>query len=122
MDNIIRNNILPFGQYKAIWLFGFIFVKAKKNENISRTTIDHEKIHGRQYLEVTLLLSPIIIFLSFYWIYSLLFIPFIFYIWYIVEWLFKGYRGISFEREAYKYQNNIESRKFFGWLKLVINF
>lgn len=63
---IIRNNILPFGRYKVLNLFGLLFVK--KNAIIGPIVINHESIHTAQMKEM-------------------LYIPF--YIWYGIEWLIR---------------------------------
>lgn len=72
--------------------------------------INHEKIHLKQQQE-------------------LLIIPF--YIWYVTEWLlrsifyldtYKAYQNISFEREAYYNENNLDylnQRKFFSFIKYL---
>ena len=90
---IILKGILPkWSNINGIALFPFILTK----KNPSKTLLNHERIHIRQQVE-------------------LLVIPF--YIIYIVEWFFKGYYGISFEREAYendKHLNYLSKRKIFG--------
>lgn len=94
---IIYNKIIPFKKYKVITLWPFMFARDPLNE----IDINHEKIHGKQQLEL------LIIF---------------FYLIYIIEWIFKGYRNISFEREAYINERNLDylkSRKHFAWLKLM---
>ena len=93
---IIYNKIIPFKGYKAITIWPFIFVRKQLNE----ISINHEEIHGKQQLE-------------------LLIIPF--YIIYFIEWIFKGYKNISFEKEAYANANNLDylkSRKHYAqWIK-----
>lgn len=103
---IIRNNIIPFGSYKAINLFGVLFVK--KNAVISDEFLNHESIHTEQMKEMLFLF---------------------FYLWYIIEWLIKlvyhlnfrkAYKSISFEREAYNNEDDLEylgSRKKYAWVK-----
>lgn len=103
---IIRNKYIPFPGYKAINLFGVLFVKG--NARIDEVTINHERIHTAQMRE-------------------LLYIPF--YLFYVIEWLarliqfrngYMAYRNISFEREAYQKQDDmhyLKSRKFFSFLK-----
>lgn len=75
--------------------FPFVFV-ADKNDI---TTINHEKIHIIQQIEC-------------------LIIPF--YLIYIFEYIFKGYKNISFEKEAFKNELNLsylKKRKPYSWLK-----
>ena len=93
---IIKNNIIPFKGFKAITLWPFIFVR--KNCSFNETDLNHENIHGKQQLEL------LVIF---------------FYIIYVIEWIFKGYRKISFEIEAYENEENLDylkNREFFAWL------
>ena len=104
---VIKNKILPIGKnFYAINLFGIIFAKGECNV----MTINHEKIHTRQMLE-------------------LLIIPF--YLLYVLEWLirllqnknsYKAYTNISFEREAYFNQNNLnylKKRKPFSFVNYL---
>ena len=90
----------------AIALYPFIIVN--KNKKIDSCTINHEKIHLRQQIE--LLILP-------------------FYVWYIIEYLIKlikyrntnkAYKHISFEKEAYLNENDLmylKTRKSFSFLK-----
>ncbi|SNR16742.1 conserved protein of unknown function [Tenacibaculum jejuense] len=103
---IISKYIVPKG-FTGITLYPFIFLKNSsiKNDNI---TINHEKIHLRQQIEM-------------------LVIPF--YIFYVIEWFFKflkyknsylAYRNLSFEREAYTFEtdiNYLKNRKFWAFIK-----
>lgn len=101
---IIRNRFIPFGDYYAINLFGVIFAKGE----CDRRTINHESIHTAQMRELA-------------------FIPF--YLIYLLEWfikviiyrsLTKAYFNISFEREAYFYDNDfiyLSGRKPYAFLK-----
>lgn len=91
---IIKNNIIPFKGYKAINLFGILFVR--KEYELSKVDLNHEAIHTAQMKE-------------------LLFI--FFYIIYFFEWLVRlfinknAYRSISFEKEAYSNEKNLEYLK-----------
>ena len=100
---IIRQNILPPKGFLAINLFGLLF--CKKDAKINDVIVNHESIHTSQMKEM-------------------LYIPF--YLLYVTEWLikllFKGnaYRNISFEREAYDNQYNLnylKERKRYNWIK-----
>lgn len=102
---IIYNNIIPFPGYKAINLFGLLFVR--KGAVMSEKDINHESIHTAQMKEMLYIF---------------------FYIWYIIEWvirLFKkgnAYRNISFEQEAYSNEDNLEylkDRKHYAWFKYI---
>lgn len=105
---IIRNKYIPFPGYKAINLFGILFVRG--NARIDEVPINHEAIHSAQMKE-------------------LLYIPF--YIWYVIEWLIRliqfrnshmAYRNISFEREAYQNQEDmhyLKSRERLAFIKYI---
>ena len=95
---IIYNKLIPFKGYKAITIWPFIFIR--KDCSFNSTDFNHERIHLRQQLE-------------------LLFIHF--YIRYFIEWIFKVYKNISFEKEAYTYEEDLgylKRRKIFAqWRK-----
>lgn len=104
---VIVNRILPMGRrFYAINLFGILFAKGP----CDRYIINHEKIHTEQMKEL---------------------LAIGFYLWYVVEWLvksiryrscYKGYRNISFEREAYANGHNlsyIPARKRFYFLRYL---
>ena len=101
---IIRNNIIPFSGYKAMNLFGVLFVRG--NARIDDITLNHEKIHTAQIKEMLYVF---------------------FYVWYIIEWLIRlpkgnAYRNISFEREAYNNEKDLrylDNRKRFAWIKYL---
>lgn len=81
----------------AIALYPFILLSEEANEK-DKILINHEKIHLKQQIE--LLVLP-------------------FYVWYLVEYFLKGYMGISFEKEAYHNDHNLDylkKRKRFGFL------
>lgn len=97
----ISKYLVPHG-FNGISIFPFVFIKHGALKT-NRMFMNHEKIHLRQQLEL------LIIF---------------FYLWYILEFIFryfqhknwdKAYRNISFEREAYANENDLnylESRPF----------
>ena len=113
---IIRNNFIPVKGFKAINLFGVLFVRG--NSIISDKTLRHEHIHTMQMREM-------------------LYVPF--YLWYGIEyvirffgWSFekknpcypndKPYDRMSFEREAYANEHDVnypKTRKHFSWLKYI---
>ena len=105
---IIRNNIIPFPRFKAMTVWPFIFVR--KNAWYSAVTDCHERIHGRQQLEMLLLL---------------------FYLWYGVEYIIRlcitrsrsrAYLSISFEQEAYDHERDagyLQHRRWYAWLHYV---
>jgi beta-lactamase regulating signal transducer with metallopeptidase domain len=104
----ISKHIIPKG-FVGLTLYPFIFLK---QEHLKEDThlINHEKIHLKQQLE--------------------LFIIF-FYVFYFLEWcikLFKyknkhlAYKNLSFEREAYQNEHNLnylQNRKSWTFLKYL---
>ncbi len=104
---IIYTKSFPPGDFLAITLFGLVFSKRE----LTGEEQNHEAIHIRQGRELL-------------W--------FIFYLWYGVEWLVRliqyrdriqAYYNISFEREAYSNQHNLNylnSRKWYSWAKYII--
>lgn len=117
---IIRNKYIPFPGYKAINLFGVLFVK--NNAKIDGVTLNHESIHSRQFVELMVLFAVATVFIR-WWL--PVFAPFAFYVWYIVEWLIRllkkgnAYRNISFEREAYANQGDFSYLKGRGWFNFL---
>lgn len=102
---VIYNNIIPFSGFKAINIFGIVF--ARKGEVISKSTLNHEAIHTAQMREL--------LYVGFYFLY-------------FTEWIIKlfmykdAYSNISFEREAYSNQEDVEyltKRKRYAWFKLI---
>ena len=101
---IIRNKYIPFQGYKAMNLFGVLFVRG--NARIDDITLNHEKIHTAQIKEMLYVF---------------------FYVWYVIEWLIRlpkgnAYRNISFEREAYAHDKNpnyLKTRKRYAFLKYI---
>lgn len=105
---IIYNDIIPVKGFKAINLFGVLFVR--NGFRMSDVDINHEGIHTAQMKE-------------------LLYIGF--YLLYVLEWLCKllvywngkkAYHAISFEREAYWWQhrkNYLETRKHYQWASYI---
>ena len=99
--------IITLGWPVAITIMPFgIYVKPDYLKDDQ--TIRHEMIHARQQLEMLIL-------------------PF--YIWYLIEWLIRlvinfkmAYMSVSFEREAYRNDDNSEylaGRKPFAWLSYL---
>ena len=97
---VIYNKIIPFKGYKAMNLFELIFVRNECKERFTEVDLNHEKIHSAQMRE-------------------LLYIGF--YLWYILEYIFnvfkykgnldKAYMNISFEKEAYSHQKDLDYLK-----------
>lgn len=103
---IIYNNLIPFPGYKIINLFGVLFVR--KGSKVTDVDMNHEKIHSAQMKDIT---------------------PILFYLWYVVEWLIRlmqfgsdAYYNISFEREAYCNESNLDylnKRKKLSFLEYI---
>lgn len=105
---IVAKYLIPKG-YSGLAAFPFVLVK-KAGYKENRIFINHEKIHLRQQLE-------------------LLIVPF--FLWYSLEFLIRwcyykdknvAYRNLSFEREAYANESNLEyleTRSFFRFLKYL---
>ncbi len=100
---IIRSRYIPFKHFSAINLLGVLFVHP--GVYLSQELINHERIHTRQMIELAVL-------------------PF--YVIYVTEWVVRlfmrgnAYRNISFEREAYAHQrdlNYLQHRRPYAWLR-----
>lgn len=105
----IRNKLIPFKGFKAVNLFGVIFVR-EEFFPLDAVEERHEMIHTRQMREM---------------LYAG------FYVWYLAEWLIRlllcfnfkqAYRGISLEREARcneAYKGYQYFRRHYAWLKYL---
>ncbi|MBR1917468.1 MAG: hypothetical protein IJ832_06475 [Bacteroidaceae bacterium] len=103
---VLLNNIFPFGSYIAINLFGLVLSRRP----LSKVERNHEYIHTLQQREL--------LWLGFY-------------IWYGIEWTVRliatrstkrAYFSISFEREAYAHQGDLDyrhHRPFWAWRKCL---
>lgn len=112
---IIYNKYIPAKGYKAITLFNTIFVRYECKNRFTYIDSNHEHIHQCQAYDFGI---------GFFGY-------FIFYIWYLLEWLlklpaglfgYKVYKSISFEQEAYENQTDMnyrQNRKRFSWIKNV---
>jgi hypothetical protein len=105
---IVTKFLIPKG-YRGLTIFPFVFIRYKEDrENV--VLINHERIHLRQQLE--LLILP-------------------FFILYVLEFVFRlfeyknfntAYRNISFEREAYSNEKNLQyltNRKLFSFAQFI---
>lgn len=107
---VIYNNIIPFKGYKAINIFGLVFVR--KGAKFTEVDYNHEHIHSKQMAEML-------------WIF--------FYLWYGIEYLIilcfakwnkqnERYHDVSFEEEAYNNDSNLDyisTRKHYAWFKYI---
>ena len=102
---VISKYMVPKG-FLGITLYPFIVLRHKELKS-NPILVNHEKIHLQQQLE--LLILP-------------------FFVWYLVEFIIRlvqykqwhlAYRNISFEREAYRHEtdlNYLKYRVFWGFL------
>lgn len=105
---IVTKYLIPKG-YRGVAVFPFVFLKYSVDKK-NAVFLNHERIHLRQQIE-------------------LLFFPFL--VWYFVEFCLRwiryknidlAYRNISFEREAYSYENDLDylkKRSFCFFLKFI---
>ncbi|MCW3167983.1 hypothetical protein OMO38_05520 [Chryseobacterium sp. 09-1422] len=106
---IVCQNLLKNTKINGITLYPFIFIKNPEDKNNS-VLINHEKIHLKQQLEL------LIIF---------------FYLAYVIEYYYhliklknghQAYLAISFEREAFAHELDLEylkKRKMWGFWKYL---
>lgn len=103
---IVTKYLLPKG-FRGLAVFPFVFVKYRLDKE-NFVFINHERIHLRQQLE-------------------LLIVPF--FIWYFLEFLVRfiqygttdlAYRNISFEREAYGNEKDLDYLKQRFFCKFLI--
>lgn len=104
---IIHTRHFPFGSYTTINLFGILFTK---NKNLSKRTINHERIHTKQMKEMLFIF---------------------FYLWYAFEYIIirlfhskqnDTYHDVSLEEEAHNNDDNqdyIYLREHYVWLKYI---
>ncbi|MFK7048608.1 MULTISPECIES: hypothetical protein [Flavobacterium] len=105
---IVSKYLTPRG-FHGITFFPFVFIRDEKNKE-DVYFINHESIHIRQQKEMLIVL---------------------FFVWYGLEYLFrllqfrnqhKAYYNISFEREAYKKEKDLDylkKRSFWAFLKYL---
>ncbi len=88
---VVRNSIVPVNGFDAMNLFGVLFVR--EDTELTPALLNHEEIHTAQMKELGYVL---------------------FYLIYLAEWLYRhfkagnAYMNISFEREAYSHENDLE--------------
>lgn len=116
---IIYNDFIPFKGFTTINLFGVIFAR-KECRPLTPTTLRHLRIHTAQMREL--------LYIGFYLLYALEWITWIIHIFiedgYLTRDLLReSQANISFEREAYKKQgeiNYLDKRKCYAqWRRKV---
>lgn len=129
----VRNNLIPFSGFKSMAMWPFLFIR--KKVEMTSTLRTHEYTHGRQQLEVTILMAVLYVIafftrlLDLWW---MVIVPTFYYAFYgleyVVRWICYGfdtceaYRNISFEQEAYLNENDltyIKNRHLFAWRKYL---
>lgn len=105
---IVNKYLIPKG-FRGLTAYPFVFLKYHVDKE-NPVFINHERIHLKQQLE--LLILP-------------------FFIWYVLEYLIyllkygnknRAYRSISFEREAYSNESDMDylkKRRIFGFWKYL---
>ena len=104
---IVHNKFIPFKGYKAINLFGVLFVR--NGTLINEVDVNHEAIHTAQMKEL--------LYIGFLPLYVLMFL------WKLIKYRNwdKAYREIPFEREAYMYEGVVDYlviRKRYNWINV----
>lgn len=117
----------------GISIYPFILIREKHGELADRVIRNHEKIHAAQQEEVLVFCMPVISLLAlsvspWFW----LLVPVSpYYLWYGVEYLVRriqygnhseAYYNISFEREAYDNEHDLDyryMRHLLGWIKYL---
>lgn len=140
-DTIIAWMLLCMSKCHTIMLFGFVFSKQKKEE-MTQATKNHECVHARQWVEVTMLSGMVILALTLIFGWSswwMLLSSIAYYVWYIIEYMIKGinytimydewecrlespYKSLSFEREARLAEEDatyLANCKYFAWLGMI---
>ena len=121
------NKFIPFPNFRAINLFGVLFVRGARP--LTNVTLNHEYIHSAQIAEVMIASIPFALLLWLFtnvWLGLLLFIA-SYYLWYVIEWLIRlpkgnAYKNISFEREAYANEGDasyLSGRNWFNFLRYI---
>lgn len=123
---LIYNDFIPFEGFKAINLFGLVFVR-NGSSPFTQTDENHEGTHTLQLLEVVgaalvlwLMLNAIFS-ISAWWLVG---VAFSYYILYLLLWVTKGfnYRKNPFEQEAYAHELETgyrKKRQLFAWFPYV---
>ena len=107
---LLVNRFLPFKGFIAMNICGILFVRKELENKLTDDVLRHETIHSKQMLEILVIG---------------------FYLWYLVEWLFRflccfnfkqAYRNIGFEREAKAFEDKeyyLEVRRHFAWMDFI---
>lgn len=106
---IVCQRLLKNTKINGITLFPFIFIKNPEDKK-NRVLINHEKIHIRQQLELLIIFFYILYMVEYY------------YHFFRLKNAYQAYKSISFEREAYAMENDLnylKKRKFWSFTKFM---
>lgn len=104
---IVCQRLLKNTKINGITLYPFIFIKNPEDKQ-DRVLINHEKIHLRQQLELLIVFFYILYIIEFY------------YHFFRLKNAHRAYHAISFEREAYAMENDmnyLKKRKLWNFRK-----
>lgn len=129
----VRNNLIPFSGFKSLAMWPFLFIR--KKVEMTPTLRTHEYTHGRQQIEVTILMAvlyAIALFTRLLDLWWITIVPTFYYAFYGVEWLIRwiiygfdantAYRNVAFEQEAYIHQSvddYLSARTPFAWCRYL---
>ena len=123
----------PTKRYTALTIFPFVFIRNDKRLEYVDYAERHEMTHGLQQIETLVIGADLAVIL---WLagcrwWSMLTLP-LFFDLYFLEWLikipfckfdtFKAYMSISFEQEAYAFQNDLnynKVRRHYAWIHAI---
>lgn len=132
-DNWLAKVLLCMSSCHTITVGPFVLSR-RKEDKITQSLRNHEYTHVRQWVEmsqvsVLVIFSCILLTGSSGWWALLSLVTF--YIWYVIEFLFryvrlkdagKAYRAVSFEQEAYSNEDDpdyLDDGCCFGWIKYL---
>lgn len=132
-DSFLAKMLLCMSSCHTITVGPFVLSKRKEGK-ITQEIRNHECTHARQWAEMAVAsglaiwLLMLLFHLSALW---LILAAVAFYIWYGIEWFIrfvkignfgKAYEAVSFEREAYENEddlNYLENSNYFAWVKYI---
>lgn len=132
-NNRLAKILLAFSSCHTITIGPFVLSK-RSEDRITQSVRDHEYIHVRQWVEISVvsfLMLCLCIFLTGISGWWLLLSPVTFYLWYGIEFFFryvrlkntgKAYKAVSFEKEAYSNEDDpdyLDNGNYFGWRKYL---
>lgn len=130
----VLNKIIQALCYIAMTIWPFIFVRKEHEGKFDDVAENHERIHGRQQLEVLIVSAAVMAVIipltgiSWWW---MLASAVVYYTWYGLEYAVrdvaygsdkKAYRNISFEQEAYIHEGDMSylaHRRWFAWVSYI---